>query len=146
MILAGIISINASAQSDTELQSIRKLIGSFINDLNRGDFSNLSGYCTKDWIHINANGGINSGRDEVIREIFQAYKTTLKDAKIAIDKMTIRMLSPDAAIVTVVHKINSYTDERAVKYTNQQQVKTFVVVKQAGKWLLAVDQSTVIVP
>ena len=133
MILACIFSVNASAQSDVELQSIRKLIGSFINDLNRGDFSNLSSYCIKEWIHINSNGGISNGRDEVVGEIFQAYKTNPKGAKIAIENMMVRMLSPDAAIATVKHAID-----------NQQQVKSFVVVKQAGKWLLALDQSTIV--
>jgi len=146
MIISGIISVNASAQHDTELQSIRKLIGSFINDLNRGDFSSLPDYCTKEWIHINSYGGVNYGRDEGVQEIFQTYKTNLKDAKIAIDKMTVRMISQDAAIITVIHKIDSYTDTRAIKYSNQQQVKTFVVVKQADKWLLALDQSTVVAP
>src|SRR6478735_9695772 len=103
MILACILSVNASAQSDVELQSIRKLIGSFINDLNRGDFSNLSNYCIKEWIHINSNGGITNGSDEVVGEIFQAYKTNLKGAKITVESMTVRMISPDAAIATVKH-------------------------------------------
>jgi uncharacterized protein (TIGR02246 family) len=139
------ISFNTAAQSNTESQAIRKLVGSFINDLNKGDFSKLPDYGTKEWIHINSNGGITYGRDEVVPEIFQSYKTNLKDAKIAIDNMTIRMLSPDAATVTVIHKIDSYTDSRGIKNTNQKQVKTYVVIKQQGKWLLSLDQSTIIV-
>lgn len=146
MIVAGLISFNILAQSAAESQAIRKLIGSFINDLNQGDFSNLSGYGTKEWIHINSNGSINYGRDETVPEIFKAYKTGMKDAKITIDNMTVRMLSPNTATVTVIHKIDSYTDSRGVKYSNQKRVNTYVVMKQNEKWLLTLDQTTIIAP
>lgn len=146
MIIAGLISFNTLAQSAEESQAIRKLIGSLINDLNRGDFSNLSDYGTKEWIHINSNGSINYGRDETVPEIFKAYKTGMKDAKMTIDNMTVRMLSSNTATVTVIHKIDNYTDSRGVKYSNQKRVNTYVVMKQNEKWLLALDQSTIITP
>lgn len=132
-ILAGLISFCSYAQNRTDEQSIRKLITSFTDDLNKSDFSRIADYGIKDWVHINSNGVATYGRDEVAAEIFYQYKEMSKGTKIAIENMTMRMLPHDAAMVTVIDKID-----------NTKQIRTYVLVKQNEKWLLSLDQSTTV--
>jgi hypothetical protein len=47
-------------------------------------------------------------------------------------------------IVNAIHTSDSYvTPEDGMKHDNERQMKTYVVVKRNGKWLLALDQNTI---
>jgi len=59
--------------------------------------------------------------------------------------MTVHLITHDVALVNVIHKSDSYiTPEDGMKHENEKQMKTYVVVKHNGKWLLALDQNTII--
>jgi len=48
-------------------------------------------------------------------------------------------------LVNAVHTSDSYvTPGDGVKHDKERQMKTYVVVKRNGKWLLALDQNTII--
>ena len=69
----------------------------------------------------------------------------LKGVSITIESMTVHFVTPDVALVDAVHKSDSYvTPEDGVKHENERQIKTYVIVKRNGKWLLALDQNTLI--
>ncbi len=61
-----------------------------------------------------------------------------------IEDMSVRFAAPDAAIVTVVSYIDTSLPTDGVKRENERQIKTFVVVKRNGKWLIMHDQNTLI--
>ena len=61
-----------------------------------------------------------------------------------IESMDIRFLTADAAIADVIHKVDTYTTPDGVRHENERHIKTYVVVKKKGRWLLAQDHSTVI--
>jgi hypothetical protein len=48
------------------------------------------------------------------------------------------------ALADVIHKVTSYTTPEGVKHENERHVKTYVLVKQKGKWLLTHDHNTII--
>ena len=56
-----------------------------------------------------------------------------------IESMDIRFLTPDVAIADVIHRVDNYTTPDGVKHENEGHIKTYVVVKKKGKWLLAQD-------
>jgi len=58
--------------------------------------------------------------------------------------MDIRFITPDVAIADVIHNIDNYTTPDGVKHENESHIKTYVVVKKKGKWLLTQDHNTVI--
>ena len=58
--------------------------------------------------------------------------------------MDIRFLTPEVAIADVVHKMDKYTTPDEMRHENERQVKTYVVVKRKGKWLLAQDHNTIV--
>jgi len=132
-------------QSLNDKQLVKKTVESFVNDYNNGDFKNAPNYTTNEWVHINPGGGITRGRDAVLKEVRAIHQTMLKGVKITIDTLEIHFLTQSVAVVNAVHTSDTYiTPEDGVKHENERQVKTYIVVKQNGKWLLTLDQNTII--
>jgi uncharacterized protein (TIGR02246 family) len=142
---AGFLSLMGVARASDDEQVVREVVRSFVTDYNNGDFKNAPSYTTDDWVHINPGGGLTRGRDEVLKEVRAIHKTMLKGVSITIDKMTVNFVTPDVALVNAIHTSTSYvTPEDGVKHDNERQMKTYVIVKRNGKWLLALDQNTII--
>jgi uncharacterized protein (TIGR02246 family) len=142
---AGLLCLIGVARGANDEQLVREVVKAFVADYNDGDFKNAPTYTTDDWVHINPGGGITRGRDKVLKEVRAIHKTMLKAVSITIESMTVRFVTPDVALVDAVHKSDSYvTPEDGVKHENERQMKTYVVVKRNGKWLLALDQNTII--
>jgi uncharacterized protein (TIGR02246 family) len=142
---AGLLCLIGVAWGADDEQLVREVVKAFVADYNNGDFKNAPTYTIDDWVHINSGGGITRGRDKVLKEVKAIQKIMLKGVSITIESMTVRFVTPDVALVDAVHKSDSYvTPEDGVKHENEKQMKTYVVVKHNGKWLLALDQNTII--
>ena len=138
-------SFASIGQSSGDKQLVKNVVKSFVNDYNNGDFKNASLYTTNDWVHINPGGGITRGRGAVLKEVRAIHQTMLKGVSLTIDTMTIRFVTSDVAIVNATHTSTAYTSpEDGVKHVNEGQMKTYIVVRQKGKWLLTLDQNTII--
>ena len=141
----GLLCLIGIARGADDEQLVREVVKAFVADYNNGDFKNAPTYTTDDWVHINPGGGITRGRDKVLKEVRAIHKTMLKGVSITIESMTVRFVTPDVALVDAVHKSDSYvTPEDGVKHEDERQMKTYVVVKHNSKWLLALDQNTII--
>jgi uncharacterized protein (TIGR02246 family) len=116
----------------------------FQDDFNEGSFKNAKAYSTSDWRHINPGGGIDKGRDSVLLTVRAVHETFLKGVTMRIESIDIRFLTTDVAIADVIHQVDNYTTPDGVKHENERHIKTYVVVKKSGKWLLAQDHNTVI--
>jgi len=145
VLFAGLLCLMGVARGSDDKQLVREVVKSFVTDHNNGDFKNAPSYTTDDWVHINPGGGLTRGRDEVLEEVRAIHKTMLKGVSITIDSMIVHFVTRDVALVNAIHKSDSYvTPEDGVKHENERQIKTYVVVKHNGKWLLAFDQNTII--
>lgn len=141
----GLLCLIGVGRGADDEQLVREVVSAFVADYNNGDFKNAPTYTTDDWVHINPGGGITRGRDKVLKEVRAVHKTMLKGVSITIESMTVHFVTPDVALVDAVHKSDSYvTPEDGVKHENERQIKTYVIVKRNGKWLLALDQNTII--
>ena len=107
-------------------------------------FKNAEAYSTSDWRHINPGGGIDKGRDSVLLTVRAVHQTFLKGVTMRIESIDIRFLTTDVAIADVIHQVDNYTTPDGVKHENERHIKTYVVAKKSGKWLLAQDHNTVI--
>jgi len=135
----------AVARGSDDEPLVRDVVKSFVADYNNGDFKNAPFYTTDDWVHINPGGGITRGRDEVLKEVRAIHKTMLRGISITTESMTVHFVTPDVALVNAIHKSDRYvTPEDGIAHENEKQMKTYVVVRQNGKWLLALDQNTII--
>jgi len=142
---AGLLCLIAAARGADDEQPVREVVKSFVTDYNNGNFKNAPSYTTDDWVHINPGGGITRGGDEVLKEVRAIHKTMLRGVSIMTESMTVHFVTHDVALVNAIHKSDSYvTPEDGMKHENERQMKTYVVVKHNEKWLLTLDQNTII--
>jgi len=144
LLLTSFISIASTGQSPKDEESVKRVINAFQDDFNDGSFKNAPSYTTSDWEHLNPGGGITKGRDDVLTEVRGVHQSFLKGVSMTIQSISIRFITPDVAIADVIHKISDYEFPVGVKHKNELNLKTYVVVKQKGKWLLTHDQNTTV--
>ena len=144
VIIISFLSFVGKGQSSQDKEAIKKVVIAFQDDFNEGNFKNAETYSTSDWRHINPGGGIDKGRDSVLLTVRAVHKTFLKGVTMQIESMEIRFLTADAAIADVIHKVDTYITPDGVRHENERHIKTYVVVRKKGKWLLAQDHNTVI--
>ena len=135
------ISIGQNSRNE---KLVKIVVLAFQDDFNEGAFKNAEFYTTKDWEHINPGGGITKGREAVLKEVKAVHQTFLKGVSLTIESITIRFLTPTVAIADVVHKSSDYELPQGIKHQNERQQKTYIIVKRQNKWLLTLDQNTVI--
>ena len=144
LFLIFIFSKSSFGQNLQNEQRVKNVVMAFQDDFNEGGFKNAKNYTTADWVHINPGGGITKGREAVLKEIRTVHQTFLKGVSITTESIDIRFLTPTVAIALVVHKISDYELPQGIKHKNERQMKTYIIVKRQNKWLLTLDQNTVV--
>ena len=130
---------NKPTQADEE--SVRKVVLNFQDDFNEGSFKNADTYTTIDWDHIDPTGGIDIGRESTLKTVRAVHQSFLKDVSMTTDSMKVRFVSPEVALVTAYHSSDTYITPDSVRHENERQIKSYVIVKQNGKWLLTLDHN-----
>jgi uncharacterized protein (TIGR02246 family) len=138
------VSLVLPGQSAQDREAVKKVVVAFQDDFNDGRFQKANTFTTADWEHINPLGGITKGREAVLNEVRGVHQTFLKGVTITIEDMTLRFMNPAVAIATVTHNITDYTTPDGVLHQKEKHSKTYVVVRQKGKWLLAHDHNTIV--
>jgi uncharacterized protein (TIGR02246 family) len=144
LILGIFLITDGLSQTASDSQQVKKVIYAFQEDFNEGSFKKAEDYTTPDWVHINPGGGIDKGRDSVLKVVRAVHQTFLKDVSMRIESLDIRFITTDVAIANVIHNVDDYTTPDGVLHDNERHVKSYIVVKQKGKWLLYQDQNTAI--
>jgi uncharacterized protein (TIGR02246 family) len=146
-LLAVLISIYLAsvviAQSSGEEEQARRAVQSFYNAFNSHDFTRAEEFTTEDWVHINPLGGWTRGRKAVLKELREVHSSFLKGVTDTVEEISVRFATPVVAVVTVPSRVSNYTTPDGVRHENEQQIRTFVVVKRDAKWLIMQDQNTI---
>ena len=116
----------------------------FYSDFDNGKFERSAEYSTEDWTHINPFGGITAGRDAVLKEVRAVHSTFLKGVTDTPESFNVRFAGPAVAVVLVPSRLSTFTTPDGVKHENERNVRTFVVVKQKGRWLIMQDHNKII--
>ena len=61
-----------------------------------------------------------------------------------IENIEIRFLSLKVAVANVIHLLDNYTTPDNKVHVKERQIKTYIIIKQDDKWLLAHDHNTII--
>jgi uncharacterized protein (TIGR02246 family) len=136
------LSFITKGQSSQDKEAVKNVVIAFQEDFNEGSFKNAAAYSTTDWEHINPGGGIDKGRDSVLKTVRAVHQTFLKGVTMRIESMDIRFITTDVAIADVIHNVDTYTTPDGVKHENERHIKTYVLVKKKGNWLLTHDHNT----
>jgi uncharacterized protein (TIGR02246 family) len=132
------------AHRPSDEEEVRQAVQSFHAAFNQHDFKSAEEYTTEDWNHINPLGGWTRGRDAVLKEIKEVHSTFLKGVSATVEDFSVRFASRDVAVVTVINRSSTFTTPDGVKHENERSIRTFVVVKRSGRWLIMQDQNTFI--
>jgi uncharacterized protein (TIGR02246 family) len=142
--LATVLLVTAACQSTGDDESVKTVVRLFQEDFNEGSFRRAPDYTTTDWEHIHSGGGITRGRAEVLEEVRGVHQTILKDVSMTIDSIRARFVTSDVALVDAVHTVSPHRSSSGEMHINEKWIKTYVIVRRNGRWLLAHDHSTTI--
>lgn len=134
----------AAAQTPRMEKQVRQAVQSFYDAFNSHGFERAAEYATQDWNHINPFGGRTRGRDAVLKELKEVHSTFLKGVSDTVESMDVRFATPDVAVVTVTSRMSTFTTPDGVKRENERHIRTFVVVRRSGRWLIMQDQNTLV--
>jgi len=130
--------------SDDREQAVRTAIQAFYKAFDDG-FVAPADYATQDWNHINPYGGRDRGREATLKTVREVHQTFLKGTTDTIENMDIRFAAEDVAVGTVTSVMSSFTSPDGVKHGVERHIRTFVVVKRGGRWLIMQDHNTTVV-
>ena len=139
-----LIVIGLYAQPVTQEVAVRKAVQSFYDAFNSHDFGRVPEFTTEDWNHLNPFGGRTRGRASVLKELKEVHSTFLKGVTDTMEEMDVRFATQDVAVVTVTSQMSTYITPDKVRHENERHLRTFVVLKRSGKWLIMQDQNTLI--
>jgi uncharacterized protein (TIGR02246 family) len=142
--IVGLSCSVSKGQTNQDIDAVKRVVLAFQEDFNDGRFKNAVTYTTTDWRHINPGGGIDKGRDSVLKSVRAVHQAFLKGVGMRIESMDIRFITLDVAIADVIHRMDQYSAPDGSKRENERQIKTYVIIKKKGKWLLTQDHNTII--
>ncbi|MBA3353617.1 MAG: SgcJ/EcaC family oxidoreductase [Blastocatellia bacterium] len=132
------------AQTSSRERQVRQAVQSFYDAFNSHGFERASEYTTEDWNHINPFGGRTRGREAVLRELNEVHSSFLRGVTDTIEDMDVRFANSSVAVVTVTSRTSTFTTPDGIRHENERHIRTFVVVKRSGRWLIMQDQNTTI--
>jgi len=141
--VVGVSSV-VSAQTSAKENDVRRAVQSFYDAFNSHGFDRAAEFTTEDWNHINPFGGRTRGRSNTLKDLHQVHSTFLKGVSETIEEMDVRFADVNVAVVTVLSRIGTYVTPDGIKHENNRHLRTFVVVKKKGRWLIMQDQNTIV--
>jgi uncharacterized protein (TIGR02246 family) len=144
VILGLFLMLPCAALSDDREAAVRTAILAFYKAFNDG-FAGPADYATEDWNHINPYGGRDRDREATLKTVREVHQTFLKGTTDTIENMDIRFASQDVAVGTVTSLMSPFTSPDIVKHGAERHIRTFVVVKRRGRWLIMQDHNTTVI-
>jgi uncharacterized protein (TIGR02246 family) len=144
VILGLFLMVPCAALSDDREAAVRTAIRAFYKAFDDG-FVGPADYATEDWNHINPYGGRDRGREATLKGVREAHKTFLKGTTDTIENVDIRFAGQDVAVGTVTSNMSPFTSPDGVKHGAERHIRTFVVVKRGGRWLIMQDHNTTVI-
>jgi uncharacterized protein (TIGR02246 family) len=144
VILGLFLMVPCVALSEDREAAVRAAIRAFYKAFDDG-FAGPADYATEDWNHINPYGGRDRGREATLHTVREVHKTFLKGTTDTIENVDIRFAAQDVAVGTVTSLMSPFTSPDGVKHGAERHIRTFVVVKRGGRWLIMQDHNTTVI-
>ena len=138
------VSSAVSAQTSNKENEVRKAVQSFYDAFNTHGFGKAAEFTSEDWNHINPFGGRTRGRPATVSDLNRVHSTFLKGVSDTVEEMDVRFADPNVAVVTVVSRVGTYVTPDGNRHENERHLRTFVVVRRNGRWLIMHDQNTIV--
>jgi uncharacterized protein (TIGR02246 family) len=123
-----------------DILAIRELVAD--TERLQSDLEGFTGLLTTDVVLVNFGGRRVSGRDNVHYAMKQALQTPLSDVITRNELVDIAFVRPDVALVSLVKHVSDHRQPTSAEPLQERGSLTFVVVKDDGRWLIALAQTT----
>jgi uncharacterized protein (TIGR02246 family) len=143
--VAGSVSGDPSPGKSADEEAIRSLVLERIDAFNRHE-APVPGLFTADADFVNAYGAWRKGPAEIEGGQGERMRTVLKDAKITLTDLRIRLVRPDVAIVHQKHEMSGMRSPSGEAMPPQQELGIRVMVKEQGTWLITAFHNTIVRP
>jgi uncharacterized protein (TIGR02246 family) len=141
---ASLILISCATAVDERETKVRAAVMEFYTGFDQG-FVKPADFATEDWNHISPYGGRDRGRDATLKTVREVHGSFLKGTTDRVEAMDIRYAANDVAIATATSVMSPFTSPDGVKHGTERHIRTFVVVRREGRWLIMQDHNTTIV-
>jgi len=145
IIIFGLFLLPCAAPSDDRQAGVRTAVQAFYKAFDDG-FVGPADYAAEDWNHIGPYGSRDRGREATLKNVRALHQTFLKGTTDTIEDMDIRFATEDVAVATVTSVASPFTSPDRVKHGVEPHIRTFVVVKHGGRWLIMQDHNTTVIP
>ena len=122
---------NVAPEDESDVRRVVELVHAVLNGAPAAN--RLAALTTEDWTHVDA-----SGRRWERREAGAGKRTTADAAGAPLSVVSVRFATPEVAVVTT----RSEGDSASLG----EEVVTWVLVKREGRWRVAQDQATRVLP
>jgi uncharacterized protein (TIGR02246 family) len=142
-----ILSFLSNGQKAKDERNVKEVVNSFYNNFKHDHFGDFSKYTTKDINYVHPQGGWLKGREEVQTVLQEVHSSFLQKTPIKIDTMAIRFITPNVAIVNLIDTMGPYSPADSLgrgKNPIVKCIRTMVVIRKKGTWLLTQNHSTII--
>ena len=80
----------------------------------------------------------------MLAELREVHGSFLKGVTDRPDTMVVRLMATISAVATVPSHLSAYVTPDSQRHDDERQIRTFVLVKQGGRWRIVQDQNTII--
>jgi uncharacterized protein (TIGR02246 family) len=142
----GVASAQAATVPEKDAAEIRAELQGMQDAWNRHDMKAFVSCMSDDVEWVNVVGMWWKGKDQVYRAHEAFHQTIFKNRQLHDpETMAMRLVAPDAVIVTEVIPADAYTTTDGRPQAANRNVLTEVFVRREGKWVLVEGHNTVIV-
>lgn len=139
---------NAPAAKTSDEPAIRAAVMAFQEAWNHHDMKAMGDVFTEDADLINVLGTRWQGRANIVKALGVYHRVMFQNEQIHLGEMTIRMITPDVAVVVAVQTGSgemTLPEGHGRKETpTGSQLDTCVVIKRDGVWKVTHSQNTII--
>lgn len=142
MILTLLLLPVGSARAASPEADVQSTLKKFVAAFNDGFANPADEYAALDWNHIAPDGERTQGRETTLKRIRELHQGFLKGAKEEVESVDVKFPARDVAVATAVSLYTLVRPPTQSMPRTQRGIRTFVLVRRSGRWLIVQDQNT----
>ena len=128
-----------------EQDAILAVVQAIIDAWNRHDMDAFAEQFYADADFVNVRGVRWMGRRAIKEAHAASHSTIFKSSQLSLREFSVRLLRPDVAVARSITMVTGQTGVSGETLPPRSTMLTLIMVKEGGRWMIAVAQNTDIV-
>jgi uncharacterized protein (TIGR02246 family) len=130
-------------ENDAEIRAVFK---EFETGWNRHDTGAMASLWTIDGDHVEPDGRVAKGRDEVHALFLKEHQTVFKDSHLELNIETVWFMTQDVALVDGRYVLSGVSDPHGKAISPRNGKLTAVMLEERGRWWVAASRLMIPIP